>query len=61
MLIGIYICGDEFPDATPCPATREAREPLLEARRLTLGLTAEPDAVRDVFLPAIRGRFSSWR
>jgi hypothetical protein len=58
LLVGVYIYGDQFPDGTPCPATAEEWEPLLAARRLTLGLSAEPDGVRDVFLPAIRAEGS---
>ena len=54
MLVGVYIYGDQFPDGTPCPATAAEWEPLLEARRRTLGLVREPEGVRDVFLPALR-------
>jgi hypothetical protein len=37
-LVFVYITGDRFPDGTPCPASPAEWEPLIEARRLTLGL-----------------------
>jgi hypothetical protein len=37
-LVFVYFTGDTFPDNTPCPATKEEWERLVEARRLTLGL-----------------------
>lgn len=53
-LVETFFAGDRFPDGTPCPASADAWRPLLESRRLTLGLA--PDATRDhvvdVFLPA---------
>ena len=54
MLVEVFFTGDRFPDGTPCPAAADAWQPLLEARRLTLGLA--PDATSEhvvaVFLPA---------
>jgi hypothetical protein len=52
-LLFIHFCGDSFPDGRPCPATRRDWEPLIEARRLTLGLPvrhALADRVHEVFL-----------
>jgi hypothetical protein len=51
----LYFTGDRFPDRRPCPASEDEWKPLLEARNLTLGLTAAhrlSDYVCSVFLPA---------
>jgi hypothetical protein len=56
-LVFVYFTGDRFPDATPCPATRDEWEKLLEARRLTLALPSRhalSPFEHDVFLPALR-------
>jgi hypothetical protein len=37
-LVFVYFYGDSFPDGTPCPASPQEWEALMEARRLTLGL-----------------------
>jgi hypothetical protein len=55
-LVGVYFYGDRFPDDTPCPASKEDWEGLIEARRLTLGLPKQHALSRfeaEVFLPAI--------
>lgn len=52
-LVFIHFCGDVFPDGRPCPTTEQEWAPLLEARRLTLGLPvshALSDRVHEVFL-----------
>jgi hypothetical protein len=56
-LIEVLFTGDRFPDRRPCPETEAAWQPLLEARRLTLGLrTLTPDDhVVDIFLNASPG------
>jgi hypothetical protein len=53
-LVEVFFTGDRFPDGTACPASADAWRTLVEARRLTLGLTpdATHDHVVDVFLPA---------
>lgn len=56
-LVGIYFVGDRFPDGTPCPASREEWDELLEARRLTLGLPKTHTLSRydhHVYLAALR-------
>jgi hypothetical protein len=57
-LVFIYFTGDQFPDDTPCPQTAADWEPLLEARRVTLGLPRRHDLSpyeHHVFLPALSG------
>jgi hypothetical protein len=52
-LVEVFFIGDRFPDGRACPETHADWQPLLEARRLTLGLprlTLE-HGVADVFLP----------
>jgi hypothetical protein len=54
-LLLVYFIGDRFPDGTPCPASEEEWEALIEARRLTLGLPerhALTNFEHHVFLPA---------
>ena len=55
-LVEIFFCGERFPDGRMCPASAEEWQPLLEARRLTLGLPAAgmESAVTHVFLPALQ-------
>lgn len=53
-LIEVLFIGDRFPDERPCPETEAAWQPLLEARKLTLGLRqlTPDDHVFDVLLNA---------
>ncbi|MBP1777162.1 MAG: hypothetical protein H6Q86_3172 [candidate division NC10 bacterium] len=56
-LVFIYFCGDRFPDGRPCPASRPEWQPLIEARRLTLGLPGRhplSDRIHEVFLEVLR-------
>jgi hypothetical protein len=55
-LVEVFFVGDRFPDGRECPATAAAWQPLLEARRLTLGLppTESDSLVTHVFLPVRR-------
>lgn len=55
-LVELFFTSDRFPDDTYCPGCEEDWKPLLEARRLTLGLSAEATTqfVADVFLPAFK-------
>jgi hypothetical protein len=56
-LVFVYFTGDAFPDGTPCPATEEEWERLIEARRLTLGLPrrhALSEYEHHVVIPALR-------
>ena len=54
-LVEIFFCGERFPDDRTCPATPAEWKPLLDARRLTLGLPAVgmETIVAHVFLPVL--------
>ena len=51
-LVEVFFTGDRFPDGRFCPASEGEWKPLIEARRVTLGLgpLTVPDHVVDVFL-----------
>lgn len=53
-LVDVFFAGDRFPDGCPCPESDAAWQPLIEARRLTLGLRplTVNDHVVDVFMNA---------
>ena len=53
-LLNVYFMGDRFPDGRACPADESEWRPLIEARRITLGLPRRhslSDRVYDVFVP----------
>jgi len=55
-LVEIFITGDCFPDERPCPQSQAEWEPLIEARRVTLGLpTQHPlrERISRFFLPVL--------
>ena len=55
-LVEVFFTNDCFPDGRTCPSDADAWAPLLEARRLTLGLSrplTADDGVVDVFVPAV--------
>jgi hypothetical protein len=57
-LVFVYFFGDEFPDGTPCPASKAEWKTLFEARRLTLGLPKRHKLSayeHHVILPALKG------
>jgi hypothetical protein len=56
VLVEIFFCGERFPDGRMCPASADEWQPLLEARRLTLGLpaTGMGAVATHVFLPALQ-------
>ncbi len=52
-LVFVHFCGDSFPDGRYCPSSERNWIPLIESRRITLGLPARhplSDRVHDVFL-----------
>ncbi len=55
-LVEVLFVGDRFPDGRECPAGAAAWQPMLEARRLTLGLPVDGlnGFVTHVFLPVGR-------
>ncbi len=55
-LVEVFITGDSFPDKRACPQDQGEWEPLIEARRLTLGLPKQhplSEWISRIYLPVL--------